>query len=205
VKKNDPARKANDFFPTPPIATFILTKFSDVPKNVIEPCAGRGNISIELQRNGHQVSSSDMFAYDNSLVPIRTGQDVMELRRPFCFNALVTNPPYHKDLPMKIALKGIAEYQYTALLLRLTFLEGKKRSAMFNGCKPSQIIFFSDRLNFGSEMVEPVERTDQFGGMIAYAWYVFDHRADPLDNTKCEWVIAENHYDEWRAQYDKTK
>ncbi len=90
VKKDDPNRNDNDLYPTPPLATHILQKYIDLPRNIVEPCAGRGNISIELIRHGYKVESFDMFEYDNSLCDITTGQDVLSLTKPAGTRALVT-------------------------------------------------------------------------------------------------------------------
>ena len=203
VKKDDPDRKENDFYPTPPLATYILCKYVRPPKNVVEPCAGRGNISIELQRNGHNVKSFDLNEYDNSLVDIETGIDVLELERPNGYEGLITNPPYHKDLPRKITEKALSEYPYVAMFVRLTFLEGKKRKNLFTKYPPSDIIFLSDRINFGSDQVEPISKTNQIGGMIAYMWVVWDRRSSNFDrSTKLHWVLLEDEYDEWHKNFD---
>lgn len=200
VKNNDPNRKENDFYPTPPIATYILHKYIDLPKNVVEPCAGRGNISVELMRHGYNVQSFDLNTYDNPLCPITTGQDVLTLQKPFEAEAFVTNPPYHKDLPRLIAEKGVAEYDVTALFVRLTFLEGKKRKKLFTSHPPSNIIFLSDRIRFGTGLVEPIEKKDQIGGMIAYCWIVF--KKGHNGTTHLQWVSLEEEYDEWRKKYE---
>ena len=200
VKKDDPDRKENDFYPTPPLATYILCKYVRPPKNVVEPCAGRGNISIELQRNGHNVKSFDLNEYDNSLVDIETGIDVLELERPNGYEGLITNPPYHKDLPRKITEKALSEYPYVAMFVRLTFLEGKKRKNLFTNHPPSNIIFLSDRIRFGTGLVEPVEKKDQIGGMIAYCWIVF--KKGHNGTTNLQWVSLEEEYDEWRKKYE---
>lgn len=201
VNKNDPNRNENDLYPTPPLATYILHKYINLPKNIVEPCAGRGNISIELLRNGYNVQSFDLYEYDNSLCNIITGQDVLTLKKPLCANALITNPPYHKDLPRLIAEKGVAEYDLTALFVRLTFLEGKKRKKLFTNHPPSDIIFLSDRIRFGTGLIEPVNKKDQIGGMIAYCWVIF--RKEHFGPTNLKWVVLEDEYDEWRQHYDK--
>ena len=204
VKKDSSDRKENDFYPTPPLATYILCKYVRPPKNVVEPCAGRGNISIELQRNGHNVKSFDLNKYDNSLVDIETGIDVLALERPNGYEGLITNPPYHKDLPRKITEKALSEYPYVAMFVRLTFLEGKKRKNLFTKYPPSDIIFLSDRINFGSGLVEPINKTHQLGGMIAYMWIVWDRRSSNFDrSTKLHWALLEDEYDEWRTHYDQ--
>lgn len=204
VKKNDPNRNKNDLYPTPPIATYILHKYIQLPQNIVEPCAGRGNISIELIRHGYNVHSFDLHAYDNPLCQITTGQDVMALQKPRGAQALVTNPPYHKDLPRLIAEKGVDEYDVTALFVRLTFLEGKARRKLFTKHPPSDIIFLSDRIRFNTGLIEPVEKKDQLGGMIAYAWVVWDKRPRHYDTaTNLRWVLLEEEYDEWRKHYDQ--
>ena len=201
VKQKDPKRNDNDLYPTPPLATFILHKYIKLPQNIVEPCAGRGNISIELMRHGYNVRSFDLHEYDNPLCKIETGHDVLELNKPDGAQALVTNPPYHKDLPRKIAEKGVAEYDLTALFVRLTFLEGKKRNKLFTNHPPSDIIFLSDRIRFDTGLIEPIEKKDQLVGMIAYAWVVFRKKHDGSTNLK--WVLLENEYDEWRKHYDQ--
>lgn len=202
VKKDDPNRNDNDLYPTPPLATYILQKYIDLPHNIVEPCAGRGNISIELIRHGHNVESFDMFEYDNPLCNITTGHDVLSLVKPNGFQALVTNPPYHKDLPRLIAEKGVKEYDVTALFVRLTFLEGKKRKKLFTNHPPSDIIFLSDRIRFDTGLIEPINKSHQLGGMIAYMWIVWDKRKK-YDSTNLKWVLLEDEYDEWRKNFDQ--
>lgn len=204
VKKDDENRNENDLYPTPPIATYILQKYVDLPKNIVEPCAGRGNISIELIRNGFNVSSFDMHDYEDKLCPIQVGQDVLDLPKQQGYNALITNPPYFQDLPRKIALKGLQDYDVTALFVRLTYLEGKKRNKLFTKYRPSDIIFLSDRIRFGAGYPEAINRNEQLGGMISYIWIVWDKRKDN-SSTNLRWVLLEDEYDEWRQNYEKTK
>jgi hypothetical protein len=168
----------------------------------VEPCAGRGNISIELMRNGYNVKSYDLFDYPDKLCGIHTGQDVLELAKPDNFDCLVTNPPYHKDLPRKIAEKAIAEYEVSAFLTRITFFESKSRHELFAKNPPSDILFFSDRIQFSSVKPEPIEKRDQIGGMISYCWVVFDKRKKSTF-TNLKWILLENEYEEWRRNYNR--
>lgn len=202
VKQNDPNRKKNDFYTTPPLATYVLCKYVKPPQNVFEPCAGRGNISIELARNGHNVLSHDLNAYEDSICSIKTSQDALTTPKQEFAGGVVTNPPYHKDLPRKLAEKWTKEYDYVAMFLRLTFLEGKKRNKLFTNNPPSDIIYLSDRIRFDSGLIEPIEKKDQLGGMIAYMWIVWNKKAEHK-YTRCHWAMLEDEYDEWRNQYDK--
>lgn len=201
VKKNSEDRAENDFYPTPPLATYILHKYIDLPRVIVEPCAGRGNISIELLRHGYDVRSYDLNEYKDKLCSITVGQDVLTLEKTDDAQALVTNPPYHKDLPRLIAEKGVAEYDLTALFVRLTFLEGKKRKNLFTNNPPNDILFLSDRIKFDSSLIEPIKKEHQLGGMIAYCWVVWNKRARH-QNTRLRWVVLEDEYNEWRQNYD---
>jgi hypothetical protein len=202
VKKDDPNRRKNDFYPTPPLATYVLCKYCRPPKRVVEPCAGRGNISIELLRNNHEVLSYDLNSYDNPLAPVVTDIDAMELEHQPYYEGIVTNPPYHKDLPRKLLEKFLHEYSYVAMFLRLTFLEGKKRKKLFTNNPPSDIIILSDRVRFSENHIEPIEKEDQIGGMIAYAWFIWDKRSYKDSDTKMQWVQLEDEYDQWRQSYN---
>jgi len=165
-----------------------------------------GNISIELLRHGYDVRSYDLNEYDNYLTSVTTGQDVLTLEKPKDARALITNPPYHKDLPRLIAEKGVAEYDLTALFVRLTFLEGKKRKKLFTNHPPSDILFLSDRIRFDrpdyTGLIEPINKAHQLGGMIAYCWVVWNKNARH-ENTRLRWVVLKDEYDEWRTHYDQ--
>ena len=84
----------------------------------------------------------------------------------------------------------------------LTFLEGKKRNKLFTSNPPSDIIYLSDRVRFDSDILEPVDKKDQIGGMIAYMWIIWDKTAKHK-YTRCQWAMLEDEYDEWKLNYDK--
>lgn len=205
VNKADENRRGEDLYETPPLATYLLHKYAQPPvKEVVEPSAGRGSISIELQRCGYSVESYDLNDHPNKLLPIQTGFDVLDTKYTRSeHKALITNPPYFKDLPRKIYERGVREFAYTALFVRLTFLEGIKRKKIFETHPPSKIIFLSDRIKFKPGLIEePIEMEDQIGGMIAYAWVIYDVAANDQEMI---WVSLKDEYQEWRAHYEKTK
>jgi hypothetical protein len=199
VKQNDPNRNANDLYRTPPLATYLLCKYSNPPKKIVEPCAGYGNIASELVRNGHQVKCYDLNEYPQVIFPVTTGVNALDLPKVLGYDGLITNPPYKNDFPRLLAEKSINEYEYTAMLLRLTFLEGVKRKSLFDKHPPTQMIFFSDRIRFNSIEPEPIEKKEQIGGMIAYAWFIWNRHNDV---TGVKWVCMDEEYDEWRQHYE---
>lgn len=206
VRQNDVERHENDLYATPPLGTYALLKTlgSRVPSNLLEPCAGRGHIAAELARSGRKVLAHDLFPYENLVYPVEPGHDA-EALSVWPVDGVVTNPPYHKNLPHKLTAKWIQEYDFVAVFLRLTFLEGKKRKKLFTEQPPSDILFISDRINFKgtwANINEPIAKEDQIGGMIAYAWYVWDKNKPHL-NTNVEWILLEDLYDEWLEKYKK--
>lgn len=204
VKKDDENRREYDLYETPPLVTYILHKYTAIPAKVVEPCAGRGNIAIELKRCGYDVKAYDLNKHDNYHYPVETGQDVLLLPKVEGYEGFITNPPYFKDLPRKIAEKGIAEYDYTALFVRLTFLEGQKRKELFTKYPPSDIIILSDRVKFEPNLIrEPIDAQDQIGGMICYMWIIWNKNSDNL-HTEMRWVSLKEEYDEWRSHYEGT-
>lgn len=202
IDKSSINRKSNDFYPTPHLATYILHKYSNIPQNIVEPCAGTGFISKELERNGYNVKSYDLYEYDNCVTNVDFGHDVLKLEKQNGFDALITNPPYRSGMPLKILKKAVKEYSYVALLIRLTFLESISRYHFFNETKPSQFIFFSDRINFSNDRYS-IDKKDQIGGMIAYMWIIFDKNTNE-ENTKCDWVLMNKEYDEWIKDYENS-
>ena len=152
----------------------------------------------------HDIIAYDLNKYENSCFQITTDQDVLKLPRQEGFDGLVTNPPYFKDLPRKIAEKSISEYDFTGLFVRLTFLEGMKRYKIFTENPPSDILVMSDRVKFKEVFPEAIEFDDQIGGMIAYAWIVWNKKATH-ENTKIQWILLKDEYDEWRKHYEETK
>lgn len=195
VDPNKEDRSKNDWYPTPPIAVYSLLKMSNVPDALIEPCAGRGDIAKELERNGKKVLAFDLHSYDNSLVEIATGVDYLKLSKQNV-EGLITNPPYKNDLPYKMVRKAITEYSYVAMLLRLTFLEGMARYHFFKENPPSEVFVFSDRINF--TWTQDCA-TSQLGGMICYAWFIWDYRFGKPENTRLDWILAKNNMQEWIA------
>jgi hypothetical protein len=91
---------------------------------------------------------------------------------PNGYPAIITNPPYNlaeefvwKSLEVTKGLNG-----KVALLLRLSFLEGQRRQAMFKETPLKKVHVFSKRITF----VRPGDEGKNYSGMMAYAWFVWD-------------------------------
>lgn len=187
IQKPAEARVTNDFYPTPPIATLSLLKNHDVPDKIWEPAAGMGHISKELIRNGKEVISTDLFEYDNTLVDVKSGVDFLTCDRVDA-RGVITNPPFKGNLPIKLLdrLLNVHDYKFVAFFLRLTFMESAGRYEFFTKHPPSDIYVMSKRIQ---THLDYIDKDHGLGGMIAYAWFVWDRR-EPYNETKMHWVDA---------------
>lgn len=181
-------RNENEYYPTPAIATLTLVNNVKLPKAVWEPAAGRGHISKELIRNGVAVISSDLYKYDDPFTPVMTGVDFLKTDDNVRWGeGVITNPPFKSNLPEKLLRRTLIDlkYDFVALFVRLTFMESSRRYNLFKELPPSQILAFSERINC-NEMY--FDKNHGLGGMVAYAWYVWDYRNGRPDNTILNWV-----------------
>ena len=79
VSLSSEARSENDYYPTPPVATFALAQHHPLPRRIYEPAAGRGWMSETLREMGHDVAASDLFEYSEPLGPVEFGVDFLRL------------------------------------------------------------------------------------------------------------------------------
>ncbi len=152
-------RIENDFYATPLDAINDLLDREKFIGNIWECACGDGAISKTLISEGYDVYSSDL---------IDRGFGVQEdfLKSNKKFDNIVTNPPF--NLATEFTIHGLRSVKNKmALLCKLSFLEGKKRSfSIFNQDKLKKVLVFSRRLSF--------EKNGKRGGLMAFAWFIYD-------------------------------
>ena len=124
-------RVEHDFYATDPSALETLLKHETFSHNVWEPCCGMGHLSQVLKHHGHNVKESDIVD--------RIGNEVIDfLAFPPQFDGdIVTNPPYAMAREcVENAMNCIPDGHKVAMFLKLTFLEGKARKALFRNYPP---------------------------------------------------------------------
>ena len=202
VNKSDEDRRENDFYPSPPLSVYsLIKKYPDIPKRILEPCSGCGDISYELARNGFLVTSTDLHKYDNTYVNVQSGVDYMTQPKLQGVDGVITNPPYHKDLAFRMLEKSVKDYDFTAFLLRITFLEGKRRHDFFKENPPTKVLVFSDRLGFSKDRSLDFFMNRQNKGMICYAFFIWDSNSKVKNEV--DWVLASDYYQEWKDSLDE--
>lgn len=169
-------REANDFYATPPYAVEKLLELEDFSPLILEPCCGAGHISKVLEAHGHTVISQDLYdrGYGVSgcdFLSNNTGIRAID-------GDIITNPPYrYAQEFVEKALSIIPEGCKVAMFLKLLFLEGKSRRAMFDANPPKVVYVSSSRLSCGIN--------GEFGdasSAVAYAWFVWEkgYKGDPI-------------------------
>lgn len=166
-------RVQRDYYATDPKALETLLKYETFAHNVWEPCCGEGHLSNVMKQRGHEVKESDIVD--------RIGNEIIDfLTFPPKFDGdIITNPPYAMAKEcVESAMSCIPEGNKVAMFLKLTFLEGKARKALFRTYPPKRIYVFSER-----QKCAPNGDFSKVGSSaVCYAWFVWEKgfKGDPI-------------------------
>jgi hypothetical protein len=149
------------FYPTPPLGTEALLSVEKFT-TIWEPACGEGHMSTVLEDAGYDVVSTDLV--DRGFGTPRI-DFLMEYR--LLAEDIVTNPPFKlaEEFVRKACDLGARK---VAVLCRLTWLEGKERKKLFEQYPLARVWVFSSRLGMQKGKLATT------GGMVPYAWYVFE-------------------------------
>ena len=173
------SHRKDDLYETPAVAVRALMSVEKLPHHIWEPACGPGAIVGVLRAHGHTVWATDLVDYGcgNS----EHGVDfLMERQSRIDTEAIVTNPPF--KLAREFAEHALALCPRVIMLLRLAFLEGKRRTAVLDGGQLARVHVFKDRL--------PMMHRDGWEGpkltasVVPFAWFVWDrsHRGPAILN-----------------------
>ena len=171
-------RADNDFYATNPKDVELLFDECKInfAQNILEPCAGEGHIAEVFKKHGFNVTTADLVQRTYNLDKT---WDFLTQTEQFDGD-IVTNPPY--DLASKCvekSLEMIPEGHKVVMLLKLTFLESKKRRKLFDTKQLKTVYVFSNRTGCARwGLKENFEK----GSAVAYAWYewVKGYNGDPV-------------------------
>lgn len=160
-------RQKEDYYATDPSALEALLEresFSDV----WECACGGGHLTKLLERNGMLKRKSDImdrgcgaeiFDFLNDILNSKWDGDIL------------TNPPYANALEfVEKSLSIIPNGRKAAFLLRIQFLEGMKRRALFDKEPPKYVYVFSKR----ALCAKNGDFNLQNGSAMCYAWFVWE-------------------------------
>jgi hypothetical protein len=152
-----------DFYPTPAWATYALIENERFVGDIWECACGDGSMTEVLRRTGNRVISTDL--YDRGFG--ESGHNFLSSDRRVA--NIITNPPFHSAEGFVTQCLNLADTKF-ALLLRLAFLEGAKRTrTIFHKHPPARVWVFSERITF-----YPKGAKVAGSGTTAYAWFVWE-------------------------------
>lgn len=154
-KRSNFERREADFYPTPAAAVLPLIPYLRGIRSFAEPCAGDGALVRHLEGFGLRC----VYAGD-----IRTGQDALSREHYGAADAIITNPPYSRDLMHRL----IGHFQHIAptwLLLDADWASTRQAAPFLSCC--------SDIVAIGRvKWIEGSKHT----GKDNHAWFRFDIR-----------------------------
>jgi hypothetical protein len=160
-KRSSFERRPADFYLTPRAAVLPLVPYLRGIRTFAEPCAGDGALVRHLESFGLR----RVYAGD-----ISTGQDALERGQYCAADAIITNPPYTRELMHRL----VAHFQRispTWLLLELDWSATKQAAEYMCCC--------SDIVTIGRvKWIEGSKHT----GKDNHAWFRFDirHKSGPV-------------------------
>jgi hypothetical protein len=154
-KRSSFERREADFYPTPRAAVLPLIPYLRGVRTFAEPCAGNGALVQHLEGLGLRC----VYAGD-----ICTGQDALAADDYGVADAIITNPPYTRDVMHRLIehFQGILP---TWLLLDSDWASTRQATPFLSSC--------SDIVAIGR--VKWIEGS-KYTGKDNHAWYRFDAR-----------------------------
>lgn len=161
-------REAHDYYATEPKAAELLCEVESLSPAIWECACGEGHLAEVLRKRGHIVKATDLidrgYGYG--------GVDFLKENVHF-HGDIVTNPPYKyaKEF-VEHAIDTVADGCKVCMFLKLQFLEGKARRALFEKYPPKCVYVASGRLLCAKN--GDFEKMKAGGGSaVAYAWFIW--------------------------------
>ena len=174
-------RTARDFYATPDWVTEALLRHVQFRGRVWEPCCGAGAITTVMQRQGYDVTSTDIADHGFGA----PGVDFLSCKTmPEGCRAIVTNPPYGAARSLEGQEKSAASMLcfvdhalrlaesvqgQAALLVRLQWIAGKRAAALMSAHPFAAVVALTRRILW----FDKHENTNI--SQHHHAWVVFDH------------------------------
>lgn len=167
-------RETHDFYATDPAAVEQICDLVPFSREVWEPACGTGHIAEVLRKRGHNVRATDLIDRNYGI----GGVDFLSQKEPW-HGDIITNPPYRYATEFVWKALGLTQDGAKgAMLLKLTFLEGKKRQALFRAYPPKQVYVAAGRVRCAlNGDFSAVDR----GSAMCFAWFVWEkgYTGDP--------------------------
>lgn len=165
-------KNPNDLFETPYCLTRLLLDNEEFHGIIEEPACGKGAITSVLAERYFLYSSFDLE------------RDFLTREKTYLPNNIITNPPFKLSHQFILKAKEIATHKI-AMLLPFNYLHGKKRYAEIwsDTVFPLKTVYILTRYLDLSKPLREDGRVHS-GGMIAFAWFVWEKGTKTEANLK---------------------
>lgn len=166
-------RASEDFYASDPKSAVWLLTLEPQISDVLEPFVGLGHLAEPFRKAGKLRAVQDLVdrGYYPNGIKVSYGDDFLQINEVW-HGDIVSNPPYSGSISyVKHCLDLLTESRYLALLLKLTFLEGKGRREFFESNPPKRVWVSSSRLLcVKNGCFEEAKKTSS---AVAYAWFIW--------------------------------
>lgn len=176
---SDTERQQEDYYATNPKTVEKLLEVESFNHYIWEPACGEGHISKVLEAHWHKVFSTDLIDRGYG----RGNTDFLKYKPEKGRNSMdiITNPPYkYAQEFVEHALDISMESVKIAMLLKIQFLEGKKRRPLFDKHPPQTIYVFTERQECAKNGIFTG------GSAVCYAWFVW--KKGYCGPTRLKWI-----------------
>lgn len=136
-----------------------------------DPCCGGGNIPKALISRGLDCAGSDLVDRGYGVIHDFMGRDPW----PFSYPAwMVMNPPFEHAVDFIDRAMTIARWKVCALV-RLSFLEGKRRKPWFEDLPLARVWVSASRISMPPGHLLRDGLIEPKGGAVAFCWLVLEH------------------------------
>lgn len=157
-------RQPLDYYATHPAETQRILDKEKFNKSILEPCCGQGHMAKVLKENGYCVKASDVADYGYG--EIKNFFDIKSFD-----GDIITNPPYKiAEKIIKHALDITNNGNKVAMLLRIQFLESRKRQPLFKKYPPKYVYVATERMKISKNA-----DFERYGSSTCcYAWFIWE-------------------------------
>lgn len=183
-------RVAGDFYVEPAWAVEALFAAERFVGSVFDPAAGVGTIVGASRERGFNTFGADLADRDAPEKFHIHVANFLEINQDFtATDNIISNPPYaDAENFVRVAL-NVARHK-VAFLLRLPFLESKRRADLFEETPLARVLVFANRVPIAPGHDLPYdwnqEGAKHAGSKTAYAWFVWDK--DWMGPSQLRWL-----------------